>query len=276
MTKIVKKNSGDLEPFDVGKFQRSIRRAGANESQVRDLTRKVLDNHQLTTTRDIYAFAYEYLRQENPPIAARYSLRNAISSLGPSGFPFEQFAAAIFKALGYEVETDLIVRGKCVQHEIDVLLQKNGELSFAECKFHHEHLKVDIKVPLYIKARYDDVAAHNKEYKTAWVITNTKFTTDAQAYAECVGLHLLGWNYPINNSLERIIDRLGLHPITILTSLSNKQKQQLLEQKVVLCQNMAQQRTTLKSIGLREHEIENVIHEANTACELGAIDNGHE
>lgn len=272
MTKIITKFSGDKEPFDVSKFQRSIRRAGANESQVRDLTRKVLDNPKLNTTKDIYDFAFNYLREENPPIAARYSLRAAISMLGPSGFPFEQFIAEVFKGLGYTTQTDQIMNGYCVSHEIDVVLQKDGHTSVAECKFHHEHLIADIKVPLYIKARFDDLCKAHKNLQNSWVITNTKFSSDAIAYGTCVGLNLLSWSYPANNSLARIIDRLGLHPITVLTSLSNKQKQMLLDQNVVMCQNMDKERAQLKSIGLTDHEIENVVHEAHAVCKLGAID----
>lgn len=271
MVKIITKYSGEKEPFNVSKFQRSIRRAGANESQVRELTRQVLDNPKLTTTKDIYDFAFNYLRQENPPIAARYSLRSAISQLGPSGFPFEQLIAAIFKQLGYEVHTDKTLQGKCVSHEIDVMFEKEQKYSIAECKFHHPHLKVDVKIPLYVKARFDDVSARHKEIESSWVITNTKFTTESEQYAQCVGLHLLGWSYPAHDSLARLIDRLGLHPITALTSLSNKQKQMLLEQKVILCQNMENERGALKSIGLSEHEIENTIREAHSVCELGAI-----
>ncbi len=271
MTKIITKYSGEREPFDVSKFQRSIRRAGANESQVRDLTRKVLESHDLNTTKEIYSFAFHFLKRKNPPIAARYSLRSAITQLGPSGFPFEQLVGQIFKHLGYEVQTDQILNGKCVRHEVDLVLQKKGKHFMGECKFHHEpHLNVDVKIPLYVKARFEDIQA-NHTFDGAWVITNTKFSTAAIEYSKCAGLHLLGWSYPGNDSLERVIDRLGLHPITAMTTLSNKQKQLLLEQKIVLCKNMAQERGTLKSIGLSEQQIEDVIREGNTMCELGAI-----
>ena len=78
--------------------------------------------------------------------------------LGPTGFPFEQFVAEIFKAEAYSTITDQIVQGKCVEHEIDVVAWKEKELIMVEAKFHTDfNLKSDLKIVLYVKARYDDI-----------------------------------------------------------------------------------------------------------------------
>jgi hypothetical protein len=37
---------------------------------------------------------------------------------------------------GYQTVTNLILSGKCVSHEIDVLIKKDNELAMVECKFH--------------------------------------------------------------------------------------------------------------------------------------------
>jgi len=41
------------------------------------------------------------------------------------------------------------------------------------------------------------------------LVTNTKFTSTAQSYAECAGLELLSWNYPRDNNLQDRIEKLG-------------------------------------------------------------------
>ena len=125
--------------------------------------------------------------------------------LGPSGFPFEQFVAEIFRSKGYETVTDQIVLGGCVEHEIDVVAWKKDELIMNEVKFHGDiGLKSDLKVVLYVHARFEDLAENVYEYggKThkltgGWLITNTKFTVSAIKYAVCKKMNIVGWNYPV-------------------------------------------------------------------------------
>ena len=38
---------------------------------------------------------------------------------------------------------------------------------------------------------------------------------------------MLGWDYPVKGSLKNLIDALGLYPITCLTSLTKKEKQNI-------------------------------------------------
>src|SRR5688572_31482810 len=48
----------------------------------------------------------------------------------------------------------------------------------------------------------------------SWVVTNTRFSTDAIQYGTCAGLNLLGWDFPKKKSLKEQIDTLGLYPVT--------------------------------------------------------------
>jgi len=48
----------------------------------------------------------------------RYSLKKALSSLGPSGYPFEQYVGRILQGHGYSVEVGRIIKGYCVSHEV--------------------------------------------------------------------------------------------------------------------------------------------------------------
>ena len=46
--------------------------------------------------------------------------------LGPTGHPFEQFVAQVFLSKGYIVETNYIAKGICINHELDVIVKKDG------------------------------------------------------------------------------------------------------------------------------------------------------
>jgi hypothetical protein len=279
MTKLITKASGEKEAFSKEKFQRSLRKSGASEELIEQLTQNVMQDPSLKSTLDIYKYAFNQLRKKRPAVAARYNLKEALSELGPEGFLFEKFIAEIFKKKGFKTKIDQILSGFCVNHEIDVLLQKDNHHSIVECKFHVPHLKVNVKVPLYIKARFEDIEKTHKKRQQgyplhqAWIVTNTKFTSEAIAYGECVKLNLLGWAYPEKENLAYLIDKFSLHPITALTSLSRKQKHMIIKEGMVLCRDASKNQKLLRSIGLNEQKINQVIQEAQEMCALGAINN---
>ena len=66
---------------------------------------------------------------------------------------------------------------------------------------------------------------HNGKFHQAWIVTNTKFTSNAIRYAQCAGIGLIGWSYPHNDNLASLVDKYCLHPITAL-SLINKNKKE--------------------------------------------------
>ncbi|RZK62264.1 MAG: ATPase, partial [Pedobacter sp.] len=122
--------------------------------------------------------------------------------LGPSGYPFEKYFAAILQHIGYSLRTGVILQGACVKHEVDVIAEKENQHEMVECKFHQQQgTFCDVKIPLYIHARFKDVEAgftdrspKNNTLHQGWVVTNTRFTTDAIHYGTCAGLKLIGWN----------------------------------------------------------------------------------
>jgi hypothetical protein len=276
VTTYVTKASGEREKFSTKKFQRSLRKAGADPRLIKELTEQVLTSSQLKSTKDIYNFAYQTLRKKQPPIAARYNLRESLLQLGPSGFPFEKFVAEIYKRQGYETKVDQTLQGLCVDHEIDVVLKKDNQRIMIECKFHHPHIKADIKIPLYIKARFDDVVRNQKRTDThhhqSWIVTNTKFTTKAEQFAECTGIKLISWSYPLSGNLAELIEDSQLQPITMLTSLSGTQKRSLIGQGVLMCQDLESQKESMRRAGLTESKINKVLNEADIACKMGYIE----
>jgi hypothetical protein len=175
----------------------------------------------------------------------------------------------IFETMGYEVETGVIVQGKCIQHEVDVIARKPGEMIMVECKFHMDtSTKSGVQVPLYIHSRYLDVkAAWEEQYGKdlryrGGVVTNTRFSDDALQYAKCAGLVLISWDYPSDTGLKYWIDKTGLHPVTSLISLNKKGKQVLLNKGIVLCSQLEENKTLLKEMGITDFQVRKILNEA--------------
>lgn len=267
------KTTGHLQPFSEAKFRRSLRRAGADPALTATVAAQVLRN-PVQSTDELHDRAFaELVAAHRGPVAARYDLKRALFRLGPSGFPFEQYVAEVFRALGYDARTNQILHGRCVDHEVDIVLENDREKIFVECKYHNgKHLRSDVKVALYIKARFDDVreqfAAEGKEIR-GMIVTNTEFTKDAVAYARCAGhLWLTGWRHPRGHSLAELIDRTGLHPVTALTSITDKQKGYIIDNGVVLCRDLADRPDLLTAAGVRGQRAEHALREARAVCEL--------
>lgn len=269
------KYSGEKVKFSVDKLRTSLKRTGADDAIVNQIINKVIDElYQGISTKEIYNRAYALLKKNKSHLASKYKLKKAIYELGPTGFPFESFVSAILKYSGYTTEVGEITQGQCVNHEIDVIAHKNNETTLIECKFHSEQgLNCNVKIPLYINSRYQDIKAHwntdvkNKTSLTkGWVVTNTRFTEDARTYGNCCGLHLLSWDYPKNNGLKDIIDRLGLYPITVSTLLTNREKQFLLSRDIVLFRQLIGDVFYLDHLGVSETRKEKILNEISQLC----------
>lgn len=276
------KSDGTRELFDPAKLERSLRKIGTEKATTDMIVAEVQSNLQEGhTTREIYHQAFTILKKHQRPVAVRYSLKRAIADLGPSGFPFEKYISQIFKAQGYEAVTDQIVMGTCVPHEMDVVAWKKDELVMVEAKFHSDFAaRSDLKVALYIKARFDDLkdgvfkyGGLERKLTRGMLITNTNFSTTAIQYGECAHLHMIGWNYPKNNNLHNMIENSNLVPLTALTTLTQVEKKMFLANDIILAKQLLTL-DLLGSYGIPETRVKAIIKEVT---ELGAtLNNTHE
>jgi hypothetical protein len=276
----ITKADGSKELFEEGKLADSLRNSGGSPEVIEKIISQVAQEmHDGMKTSEIYRHAFRHLREHSMPVAVKYSLRRALSELGPDGFPFEKYISRIFQAWGYETLTDQTVFGGCVSHEVDVVAWNKQKLIMVEAKFHNEFvLKSDLKVVLYIKARFDDLKDNSYAYggvhrklDEGWLITNTKFTDQAIKYGECKNIKMVGWNYPKTGNLQSIIEDLRLHPFTCLTTLSNVHKKLLLAKGVILCKDLVDHPNVLKEIGMPMNEAQKVYDEAKTVCASGLL-----
>lgn len=270
MTIRVIKGNGEKVLFDREKLKQALGSSGAGTAEQEKITSMVEARiYDGIPTKRIYQMAFDLLKKDSYKAAGRYRLKNAIMEMGPTGFPFEVFVGKIFETMGYEVETGVIVKGKCIQHEVDVIARKPGEMIMVECKFHMDSSsKSGVQVPLYIQSRYLDVkAAWEEQYGKdlryrGGVVTNTRFSDDALQYAACAGLVLISWDYPADTGLKFWIDKTGLQPVTSLISLTKKEKQFLLEKSIVLCSQLEENKELLKDMGISDFQIRKILNEA--------------
>ncbi|MDH4472207.1 MAG: ATP cone domain-containing protein [Fluviicola sp.] len=279
----VTKASGEQNPFSEEKIRASLRRSGADEEQIDSILHEVKQQlYDGIATKQIYRIAFALLKSGSRHLAARYHLKDAIMELGPSGFPFEKYVAELMKFQGYTTKVGQFMQGKCVTHEIDVVAKKGDELLLIECKYHNQQgISCNIKIPLYIHSRFNDVKAQElqkPEYASlkqqVCIVTNTRFTEDALQYAGCSGIEILGWDRPFKKGLKELIDQSGLYPVTCLTSLTIAEKRRLLDRETVLCNQLITNKHLLESIGIKSGRIKTVLDEANRLCRETAIDKG--
>jgi len=267
---VIKKQDGTTEVFKEEKLRGSLERAGANQGEINQVIKYVLSSVKpYTTTGEIYREAFHILAQLPGSSAAKYSLKRAILQLGPSGFPFERFMAKVIAENGYKTRVGVNVEGKCAPHEVDIVAESDSEVLFIEAKFHNKGgVKSDMKVVLYIKSRYDDLKAGGfkgidieGKKEDFWLITNTKFTSNAIQYGKCAGLKMIGWSYPKKGNLQDMVENSGLQPLTCLTTLKNNEKETLLNKGIVLCKTILADPNILNSAGISGDRKEAVVKE---------------
>lgn len=274
MAILITKADGEQEPFSPQKLTASLVRSGAEHGVAQDIATEVeRELKPEMSTHEIYRRAFARLREHKHTAAARYSLKRAIGEFGPSGFPFEAYIAKLLEAEGATTKIDQIIQGACVEHEVDVIAKNNeGGILLVEAKFHNAPgFKTDLKTVLYVKARLEDIAAARKnnnqtEPMRGMVVTNTKFTAVAVQYASCAGVEILSWEQPQGATLQDRIERVGLYPVTALTTLGRREKMALLQQKVVLCKGLQEDTRALASAGLSGERAQKVFDEAGALC----------
>ena len=242
-------SAGERESFSPAKVYRSARRVGASrklaQEIVQTIEREIVPG---TKTVDIFQEVKKLLGRETPGAALRFSLKEGMRKLGPSGFPFEKFIGEIFKRLGFKVQTNVYLSGFCLRdYEIDFLARKDNLVYVGECKYRNvAGDKVHLDNVLANQARFLDLLKGpdlkrsgylNRQIKSI-MVTNEKFTSRAIKYSNCQGIELLGWKYPKARGLESLIEEKNLYPLTILPSLKGYLKDVLVSRNIMLVEDL--------------------------------------
>ncbi len=263
-------SNGEREPFSAEKVYRSAKRVGASKELAKKITKTIeKEVYPGITTLEIFKRVKKLLQRETPKAALKFNLKKGIKKLGPTGFPFEKYVGAIFSRNDFEVKLNQHISGFCCKYEIDFVAKKDSLLYIGECKYHNlPGGRVHSNTALANYARFLDIKKGKFNRKNlnpytkrgqgaegakigrasprygvgvkikSLLVTNTKFTTRSISYSNCVGVELLGWNYPRNEGLEYLIDSQKLYPITILPSLSQYLAEIFASKKIMLAQDI--------------------------------------
>lgn len=255
------KSDGRSVPFNFGKVKSTCRRAGASNKLAAHIARKISEKvYPGITTRQIYQMVLDALEFENQEVVGhRYRLKESIMQMGPAGFPFENYVSAILAAYGFNVKSRRSkIQGTCATHEIDIIATSgNVNKYMIECKFHNSSgIYTGIKESLYTHARFLDLKG---QFDKEMLVCNTKVSDDAITYGKCVGQEILSWRYPSNKGLEKIIEDMGLYPITIL-GLNRKELQKLSENNIMLAKDLldVESYKLSKQVQISEHRVEDL------------------
>lgn len=272
----ITKASGEQETYSRQKLCNSLKASGAPKTLVDRVCRMV--EKKITpgmTTQEISKYTHALLLKESPAHAARYSLKRGIMELGPAGFLFEQYVAAILAEYGYTTKTNQMMKGESgVFHEVDVLSFTKDTHYVIEAKYHNNRgIKTDVKVIMYTFARLLDIEGHRKkrekEKHKAWLFTNTRFTKSAIQYALYKDIKLTGWKYPKKESLENLIEAKSLYPVTVLPSVNRYLKEQFAKKSLYFAKDLVNlnSKQFQSLFGVKQNIAKNIQKEAAALCE---------
>jgi predicted RecB family endonuclease len=248
-------SEGEAIKFSEERLRTSLMKAGASLFLANEITEDIKRALKSGLPKyQIFQTAFKLLKKKEKLSAARYKLKQGILELGPSGFAFEHFIGELFRAQGYHVKVGQFVEGKCVSHEIDVIATNELETVIVECKYH-------------IHSRFNDIRNNGvyKEFK-GWIFTNTSFSDDARAYANCSGIEIMDWNSEKKRNLKDLIYTHELFPITCLLSITKEEKTMFLNQGVVLIKQLQKDHDLLERNIRNSNRIKNILSEINQLC----------
>ncbi len=282
---LVVKNDGSEEKFDRSKLMRSILEVGVEKTKARAIVDEIireLDPDGKYTTEQIYRMTLGKIHlygddfTERIRATASYSIKQAVSSLGPTGFYFERLIEAIFQSYGYITERGVrMMGGSGVDHEIDVVARNNKYHELIEAKYKNQPgLKVRVDVVMYSWARSMDIEEYQRNVEEdsqvthrAWIVTNNKFTANSIKYAKYKDVRLLGWKYPRSGGIESLIKRKKIYPVTCLPSVMNTidWRNKLMDSGVVIVRDLMRfdERSLADATGLPPNAAFSIINEAD-------------
>jgi hypothetical protein len=267
----VVKADGTKQLFDKEKIERTCMRMGANravaESIAEEIEAKVYNEIE---TKKVLQMIFRKVRKHKPSTKHQIDLRKALSLLNPSP-DFELFIQTLLSKHGYTVTPNQIIRGRCVEHEIDAIARKDGKTFIVEVKHHFSyHTPTSLDVGRISRAVFEDVTEGFKlglnklKVDGAMIVCNTKLSEHAKRYAECRGICHIGWSSPPDNDLQTMIEEKQLYPITYLRRLNRETRKKLLSSGFVMLKQLTKMnpRDLRRQTGIPKKDVELIIRKS--------------
>ncbi len=256
------KASGEKQEFDKGKIYYTCIRSGVSEKNAKriadEVEKAVYDG---ISTREVLKIVLRKLDKLEKTHALSYVLRDNIAEYF-DGEEFEKYVQKLLNAKGYETQWNVVKKGELVEHQIDIIAQKDWKKYHVECKHHsNAHRFTGLQEVMQTWAAFDDLNKGGAELDNAWLVTNTKLSEHAIRYGKGKNLIMTSWNYPAGNDLRSWIANSGLYPVTIL-KLDEKTKKELIKNDIISIRELAGIDIEKMHLNIKERALNELISKA--------------
>ena len=271
LSSYVTKADGTTQLFEKEKVVNTCLRMGATKNVAELVASKVESKiYDGIDTRKILQMIFKFLRKHKPVIRHQIDLRKALSLFNPAP-EFEHYIQILLHENGYDVTPNQIVKGRCVEHEIDAVARKNGKTCLVEIKHHYNyHTTTGLDVSRISRAVFEDVTEgyelglNSLKIDFSMIVCNTKLSEHARRYADCRGISHIGWGSPTNRDLQAMISKNKLYPITLLKKLNAQDRHQLASNQIILLRDLIEKRPSelQKLTGIYKEKLQGIIRNA--------------
>jgi len=269
----VTKADGSKQLFDREKVARTCLRMGANREIAEEIAEKIETRiYDGIETEKILKKIFRLLSRYQPILKHLTDLREGLSLMNPKP-EFERYVQIVLSENGYEVTPSQIIRGRCVEHEVDAIARKDNTTYFVEVKHHYNyHTTTGLDESRIARAVLEDVTEgfelglNNLKIDRAMIVCNTKYSWHAKRYGECRGILQIGWSSPPYQSLQDMIEERKLHPITCLKGLKKETRERLTSAGVILMKQVVEEdpEQLIERTGMSKESIELIIEKAKS------------
>jgi hypothetical protein len=163
---------------------------------------------------------------------------------------FEKFVQILLANIGFEVVPNKILKGKCIEHEVDAIARKDGATYFVEAKHHYNyHAFTGLDESRIARAVLEDVSEGfnlgltDLKIDEAMIVTNTKYSEQAMQYGICRNILQIGWSTPADFGLRDIILEKSLYPLSCIRGLRTDARLQLVDSGIILINQLVAEET---------------------------------
>jgi hypothetical protein len=277
LTVFVTKADGRKQQFIKEKIIQTCIRMGATrelaEKIANEIENKIYDG---ISTRKILQMLFSRLRKHKPVMKHHIDLRRALS-LMKSAPDFEKFIQLMLSEHGYNVTPNQIIRGRCVEHEVDGVAKKDNKTYIVEVKHHYKfHTPTSLDVSRIARAILEDLregyrmGLNNLKVDNALIVCNTKLSEHAKRYADCQGILHMGWSSGSNRDLQTMIEEKKLYPITFLKGLKTDTRNRFTSNGIVMLKQLTENSLIelRGSTGLSKQKLSSILDSARTILEI--------
>jgi len=278
MNVFVTKAGGKRQLFDRQKVIKTCLVMGATEEVAKEIADRIgLKVYDGIETRKILQMILRLLSKYRPGVNHLFCLRKSLSLLDPKP-DFERFIQILLSEHGYKVTPNLIMKGRCVEHEVDAIARKNGSIYLVEVKHHYNfHTYTGLDESRIAWAVLEDVnegfelGINNLKIDKAMIVCNTKFSDQAKTYAMCKGIVQIGWSSPPDHGLQTLIEEKKLYPITCIEGLKTSVRRELSNAGIILLRQLIEKSPAAfeKETGVKEEILKPIIENAKQLLGLG-------